>query len=1046
MCHQYFTLYEWCQCEENSGNNVCAAHRRNGCPGISVETVHMHCFCDSHATRGFKSEKQTRKKENKLRRRSEDSLDEKDSLRRRWYQWYQWRIQRSKTSCTLCGVDICNMEYKPPSTQEDPPPFGDNGDNGVNNNDKAHCELIDSLNRLTLATAIPLPPSPRLSPTPSYLPPSKYVQTPRPVPAIPLQPHQPARAVSLQSNEIVKSVSLQSNQPVQSVSPQTAGPVSVRDERRKSIAPLQKRKSTASLRSVSQPLKSSSPTPDLSRRTSFASAGSPTTATSPAMHPARLVFSPAPEAPIPTASSVAAEHFSKELGLHRSGDVNTKTAVIIHDNCYGHRYSQLEAPKRTIDGIVERPERIRACAVGISAAYVRLGSRYAEDLVPNPISRLNNINAPFQIIKSDRKVYLSDTAVTDVHGTQWMSELQWMGDLAESRLIKDGNELARQRTENDDGLGTSAPALNTGDLYLCSESVNAFQGALGGVCEAVDHVFKSGPIQRAFVCIRPPGHHCSANFPSGFCWINNVHVGISHAATTHGLTHAAILDFDLHHGDGSQDIAYDHNSKLLNKTQKADLAKTDPTKFKEYKAAPPYAKTAIGYYSLHDVNSFPCENGERDKVMGASLCLEAHNQSIWNVHLEEWADLDGFWKLYETKYNALLTKARSFLRERTVELNQERQENPNSPSPKAAIFISAGFDASEWEGNGMQRHSVKVPTEFYAKFTADIIRMSQEEGLGVEGRVISVLEGGYSDRALSSGVLSHLSGLSENSEYRSEWWSQNNLNELDAIIAPAPSKGRKKSAATYLTATKSFTAKVVAPGRDRRSAGDLDANGIAAPLPEVSWAVATGELSKLIIPSDRQTLSCRPAELNRQRREQSAQEGGLDLNLPVEKGRQLRTRKPKESTPVPTTPRPATPRRQARKGLKTPKTTIAATTLPAASREASPSVGASRRKSTSLTRAGTPHRGVSPLNLPPVPQIPTSVGGAKGGPRIILNMPAREHGRGRKLSGGAVDHHRRGLGSKSPKKGKNKRGSNSGGSSAGSSPLITAKDAVMEDA
>ena len=940
----------------------------------------------------------------------------------------------------LCSrVGICKMEYKHPSTQEGPPLFIDNGVNN-NNIDATHSELVDSLNRLTLATESPLPSSPRLSPVPSYLPPIS-VQATQPVPAIPLQPTQPVRPVSLQSDQSVETVSLQSKQPVQSVS-QTAGSVSVREERRKSIAPLQKRKSTASLRSVSQPLKSSSPTPDPSRRTSLTSAGSQTTATSPAMHPARLVFSPAPEAPIPTASSVAAEHFSKELALHQSGNVSSKTAVVVHDDCYGHRYSQLEASKRILDRIVERPERIRACAVGISAAYVLLGSRYAEDLAPKLSSNLNEIDAPFQIIKTDRKVHLSSPAVTDVHGTQWMSELKWMGDLAESRLIMDGNELARQRTEEDDGLGTSGPALNANDLYLCSESVNAFQGALGGVCEGVDLVFKSGPIQRAFVCIRPPGHHCSANFPSGFCWINNVHVGISHAATTHGLTHAAILDFDLHHGDGSQDIAYDHNSKLLNKTQRADLARADATKFKEYEDAPPYTKAAIGYYSLHDVNSFPCENGERDKVMGASLCVEAHNQSIWNVHLQQWADLDEFWKLYETKYNALIAKARSFLRERTMELNQEREENPSAPLPKAAIFISAGFDASEWEGNGMQRHSVKVPTEFYAKFTADVIRMSQEEGLGVEGRVISVLEGGYSDRALSSGVLSHLSGLSENSEFKSEWWSQDNLRELDVIMAPTPSKGRKKSAATYLTATKSFAAKVVAPGRDRRSTGDLDANIVAAPLPEVSWAVATGELSKLIIPDGRQTLSCRPAELSRQRRERSAQDGGLDLILPAEKGRQLRVRKAKEATPVPTTPLPATPRRQARKGLKTPKTITAATTLPAASREASPSVGASRRKSTSLTRAGTPHRGVSPLNLPPVPQIPTSVGGVRGGPRIILNMPSREPDRGRKLSGGAVDHHRRGRSSKSPKKGKKKRGSNSGGSSAasaGSSP-------VMEDA
>ncbi|KAJ5187330.1 hypothetical protein N7449_010324 [Penicillium cf. viridicatum] len=911
------------------------------------------------------------------------------------------------------------MEYKHPSTQEGPPLFVDNGVKN-NNIDEAHSELADSLNRLTLATDIPLPSSPRLSPIPSYLPP------------ISVQATRPVRPVSLQSGQSVETVSLQSKQRVQSVS-QTAGSVSVREERRKSIAPLQKRKSTASLRSVSQPLKSSSPTPDPSRRTSFTSAGSQTTATSPAMHPARLVFSPAPEAPIPTASSVAAEHFSKELALHQSGNVSTKTAIIVHDDCYGHRYSQLEASKRTLERIVERPERIRACVVGISAAYVLLGSRHAEDLAPKLSSGLTEIDVPFQIIKTDRKVHLSSTAVTDVHGTQWMSELKWMGDLAESRLIMDGNELARQRTEEDDGLGTSGPALNTNDLYLCSESVNAFQGALGGVCEGVDLVFKSGPIQRAFVCIRPPGHHCSANFPSGFCWINNVHVGISHAATTHGLTHAAILDFDLHHGDGSQDITYDHNSKLLNKTQKADLARADATKFKEYEDAPPYTKAAIGYYSLHDVNSFPCENGERDKVMGASLCVEAHNQSIWNVHLQKWDDLDEFWNLYQTKYNTLLTKARSFLRERTMGLNQERQENPSAPLPKAAIFISAGFDASEWEGNGMQRHSVKVPTEFYAKFTADVIRMSQEEGLGVEGRVISVLEGGYSDRALSSGVLSHLSGLSENSEFKSEWWSQNNLRELDAIMAPTPSKGRKKSAATYLTATKSFAAKVVAPGRDRRSTGDLDANIVAAPLPEVSWAVATGELSKLIIPDGRQTLSCRPAELNRQRREQSAQDGGLDLIIPAEKGRQLRAQA-QGGDPCAHHPPPCHPATPGPQGPEDPKDHHCGHDPPCCLARGLPVCGCLPPEERQSDARGNSASGRQPPEPPPVPQIPTSVEGVRGGPRIILNMPAREPGRGRS--------------SKSPKKGKKKRGSNSGGSSAasaGSSPVITAKDAVMED-
>ncbi|KAJ6079999.1 hypothetical protein N7467_009752 [Penicillium canescens] len=95
MCRQYFTFYEWCQCEEDAGQSVCAGHRRNNCPGVSIETVHMHCFCNGHATQGFKSEKQTRKEENKAGRRSQDSMDEKASFGRRWFQWYQWRGLRS---------------------------------------------------------------------------------------------------------------------------------------------------------------------------------------------------------------------------------------------------------------------------------------------------------------------------------------------------------------------------------------------------------------------------------------------------------------------------------------------------------------------------------------------------------------------------------------------------------------------------------------------------------------------------------------------------------------------------------------------------------------------------------------------------------------------------------------------------------------------------------------------------------------------------------------------------------------------------------------
>lgn len=699
------------------------------------------------------------------------------------------------------------------------------------------------------------------------------------------------------------------------------------------------------------------------------------------------------------------------MDLHQVVDLKSKTVVVVHDACYGHRFSRPRASKALLASIVERPERIRACVLGISAAYVRMGRRHeGERFAPRPDLDLHLLPPPpFQIRKTSRSLPLHDNAVTHVHGNQWMTDLKSMCDVAESRLALSGKELVRPRTEGSEGAANT-PQLHSGDLYLCSESLDAFQGALGGVCDGIDAVFDHGPTTRAFVCIRPPGHHCSADFPSGFCWVNNVLVGISYAAMNHGLTHAAILDFDLHHGDGSQDIVWDHNYK-------AAMAPRN---------APAYKKTAIGYYSLHDINSYPCEGGDPDKVRNASVCVDsAHGQSVWNVHLETWENEAEFWELYRTKYITLIHKARKFLRAQS----QRLADIPNGPAPKAAIFISAGFDASEWEGTGMQRHKVNVPTEFYARFTADVVRMSQEEGLGVDGRVISVLEGGYSDRALASGVLSHLAGLGDSNtshdesspagiEYESKWWSADHLSDLETLTSPHVK--REKTAPTFLASTKSFDAKVLST-RDRKSFGSH--NGIVPslpPPPEVDWATAAYELSKVLIPEEsRQTMSCRSEDLNaeasRQRRERQLALEGIKVAAvpprpPPEEKRQLRVRKAKSPTPF--SPRPATPRQQA--VLKNRRRTIDGDDLPDPSGEASPSVDASRRKSTNTStmstqpismgdltgsrdqplavdtavtatpskvvgarktsggsRAGTPRRSASPRKAPPIPKVPT---------------------------------------------------------------------------
>jgi histone deacetylase HOS3 len=576
-----------------------------------------------------------------------------------------------------------------------------------------------------------------------------------------------------------------------------------------------------------------------------------------------------------------------------AGAVNAGTIVIVHDQCYGHRFSRPKTPKSTLSLIMERPERLLASVLGISAAYVRLGDRHSEGNHPPHPDHDPPERIPFKIRKTSRMVDITSQVVTNVHGTKWMDELKTLCNNAERKLATTGKELARDTPH----IPGQAPRkeLHAGDLYLCPESLNAFQGALGGVLDAVDAVFDgtrlgSGP-SRAFVCIRPPGHHCSDDFPSGFCWLNNVHVGIEHAMTKYSVTHAAIIDFDLHHGDGSQAITWARNKKVQ------AMSKNTPN----------WKKTSIGYFSLHDINSYPCEDGDDDKVQAASLCIDnAHGQSIWNVHLQSWKAPEEFWAIYEEKYMTLLDKTRQYLKYHTNRL----RSSPNHPAPKAVIFLSAGFDASEWETAGMQRHSVNVPTEFYARFTRDVVRLAEEEGTSVEGRIISVLEGGYSDRALASGVMSHLSGLCDGQvwsdakpskglafdmhqrlgglsmhdedvvmnsgatkltsvTYDPLWWHATRLAELEDLANPAPAvapnKPRTGPGAHFSSPTQSFKAKVVDPTKIARSlAAKYPSSSSRAPTPpppEVDWATAAHVLSKLLIPSDRQTRSCRPEEL-----------------------------------------------------------------------------------------------------------------------------------------------------------------------------------------
>lgn len=107
------------------------------------------------------------------------------------------------------------------------------------------------------------------------------------------------------------------------------------------------------------------------------------------------------------------------------------------------------------------------------------------------------------------------------------------------------------------GIYANAPQSGSlrldADTVMSPGSLQAAERAAGAVCAAVDAVMR-GETTRAFCAVRPPGHHATRDVAMGFCIFNSIAVGAAHAIATLGLARVAILDFDVHHGNGSQDI------------------------------------------------------------------------------------------------------------------------------------------------------------------------------------------------------------------------------------------------------------------------------------------------------------------------------------------------------------------------------------------------------------------------------------------------------------------------------------------------------------
>lgn len=455
--------------------------------------------------------------------------------------------------------------------------------------------------------------------------------------------------------------------------------------------------------------------------------------------------------------------------------------MYLQDACWKHRYIR----SKHTSLVPERPERLRAVILGLSAAIARLdpgftSSQVSEaDALAATLERTLNIGqgpesagsssrssssslptSPI-CVKSSNAVadFFNNAAVKFVHG-----DVDGDVYLEKLRALVHGSaaKIANGESEIPEGL-------SQGDLYLSPGSLDAMQGAIGTLNEAIDGVVAGTASPRAFVAIRPPGHHCGEDTPSGFCFINNVAVGAAHAHLKHKIKRAIIFDIDLHHGNGTQSIAWQINEETFRK------------KLEQEAGAPPEDPgLQVFYGSIHDILSYPCEEGKPDLVQAASTSIHGpHGQYIENIHLERYESNEQFFAEVYPKYLRLISRAETFLGE------------TGGADDDVMVFISCGMDACEHEHDYMSRHGRKVPVSFYHRFTRDACAFADKFA---RGRLISVLEGGYSDRALISSTMAHTVAMAQASEDES-WWSLDNLTQLEKLL-PKKRKSPRPSAPT----------------------------------------------------------------------------------------------------------------------------------------------------------------------------------------------------------------------------------------------------------
>lgn len=222
------------------------------------------------------------------------------------------------------------------------------------------------------------------------------------------------------------------------------------------------------------------------------------------------------------------------------------------------------------------------------------------------------------------------------------------------------------------------------DTAMSPGTLSAALRAAGAGCLATDLVMR-GEARNVFCAVRPPGHHAERATAMGFCFFNNIAVAVCHALAVWKLDRVAIVDFDVHHGNGTEDIFSGSEQVLM-----------------------------VGTFQ-HPF--YPYSGTEHP---AANMC---------NVPLPAGTRGDGFRQVVSD-----------------VWLPRLREYRPQM------IFISAGFDAHYEDDMG----SLGLVESDYAWVTTQIRQVAEETA---DGRIVSILEGGYALSALARSVSAHIKAL-----------------------------------------------------------------------------------------------------------------------------------------------------------------------------------------------------------------------------------------------------------------------------------------------